>query len=211
MPPKAATVASRAALMASRLRMSMATATAHSLPPMAWASSATLLRGFEREVGDDDVGAAFGGEENGLAADAAGAADDESDAAAELFLGRLAADLGFFELPVLDAEGFAGRKGDVVLVDGELVGGGGGAGLRDVLAGDARAEGAGALHDADGVDVELAGDAGLGFVLAEAEHADAGDEDDGGAGVADGGRVFEGVLLRSTRRTRRGRFRARSR
>ena len=46
-----------------------------------------------------------------------------------------------------------------------------------------------ALHDADGVGVELAGDAGLGLVLAEGEHADAGDEDDGGAGVALLGRV----------------------
>ena len=73
---------------------------------------------------------------------------------------------------------------------------GGGAGLRDVDAGrSSPPSAAGAFHDVDGVDVELAGDAGFGFVLAEAEHADAGDEDDGRAGVAHGGRVGQGVCF----------------
>ena len=56
-------------------------------------------------------------------------------------------------------------------------------------------ESAGALHHADGVDVELTGDPGLGFVLAEAEHADAGNEDDGRAGIAQCGRILECVLF----------------
>jgi hypothetical protein len=47
----------------------------------------------------------------------------------------------------------------------------------------------------DGVDVELAGDARLGLVLAEAEHADAGDEHDRGAGVAHGRRVRQRVRV----------------
>jgi hypothetical protein len=49
----------------------------------------------------------------------------------------------------------------------------------------------------DGVGVELAGDAGFGLVFAEAEHAEALNEDDGGAGVAQGGRIGrgEGVVV----------------
>jgi hypothetical protein len=49
-------------------------------------------------------------------------ADDECDAAAELLLRRLAADLGFFHGPVFDAEGFDGGQGDVVGEDFEAGG-----------------------------------------------------------------------------------------
>ena len=79
------------------------------------------LGAFDVAVGDHHVGTAFGGEERNLATDPAASADDESDLAGELFLGWLATNFGLFERPVLDAEGFAGRKSDVVVVDGEEV------------------------------------------------------------------------------------------
>src|ERR1017187_4381228 len=47
----------------------------------------------------------------------------------------------------------------------------------------------------NGVGVELAGNARLGLVLAEAEHADAGNQHYGGAGIADGRRVGGGEGL----------------
>jgi hypothetical protein len=109
----------------------MTVATAHSLPPMALASSATDCAASSVAVGDDDVRAALGGEQSDLAADAAASADDEHDAAAELLFRRLAADLGLFERPVLDAEGLAGRQRDVVLVTVNSLGGSSGTGLRD--------------------------------------------------------------------------------
>ncbi len=113
---------------------------------------------------------------------------------AELFLSGLAADLRLFERPVLDAEGFAGRKRDVVVVHSEEVGRDAGGGLRNSIAGLAVAKSARALHDADGIRVELAGDTGLSLILAEREHADAGDQNDGWAGVALLGRFGQRVL-----------------
>ena len=106
----AAMVASSAALMASRLRMSMLVQRRR-IPCRRWRElrRRRCCAAFESRIGDDDVRAALGGEQSDFAADAAASADDESDAAAELFLGRLAANLGLFQLPVLDAEGFAGR------------------------------------------------------------------------------------------------------
>ena len=65
----------------------------------------------------------------------------------------------------------------------------------------------GAPHDVDGVDVELARDAGGPGVGAEAEHADAGDQDDHRVGAPHGRRVGRGSG-RSRRRSRRGRRRA---
>ena len=50
----------------------------------------------------------------------------------------------------------------------------------------------GAAHHVDGVDVELAGDAGGLLVLAVAEHPDAGHQDDQRVGAAHGGRVPPG-------------------
>ena len=135
-------------------------------------------------VGDHDVRAAGSGEMGHFAADAAGSADDQRDAAAEFLFGRLAANLGLFQRPVFDAEGFDGGQGDVVGVDLEAgrihawAALGNGAG--DLAFGEQGC----AFHDVNGVGVELADDAGFGFVLAEAEHADALNEDDGGAGVA---------------------------
>jgi hypothetical protein len=79
--------------------------------------------GLEVAVGDHDVGAALGREQGDFAADAAASADDHHDAAAKFLLRGLAADLGLFELPVLDAEGFAGGQGNVVGVGLELAGG----------------------------------------------------------------------------------------
>jgi hypothetical protein len=65
------------------------------------------------------VRAALRGQQSDFAADAAASADDQGDAAAELLFRRLAADLGFFHGPVLDAEGFDGGKRDVVGEDFE--------------------------------------------------------------------------------------------
>ncbi len=117
------------------------------------------------DVGEDDAGA-FAQEPDGRRlADAAGAAGDERDLAGQrLGLGH-ALQLGFLEEPVFDVEGF-------------LLG-------QALIFGNRR----GAAHDVDGVDVELAGNAGRGLVLGEGDHAHAGDEIDHRIGIADGGRV----------------------
>ncbi len=72
--------------------------------------SADSFSGLGIAVGDHDVCSALGCEEGDFTTDAAAAADDHHDAAGELFLGRLTADLGFFELPVLDAEASLGGR-----------------------------------------------------------------------------------------------------
>ena len=52
-----------------------------------------------------------------------------------------------------------------------------------------------ALDDMNGVGIELADDARFGLVFAEAEHAEAGDENDGRAGIAEGRRVGRGEVV----------------
>ena len=95
-------------------------------------------------------------------ANATGAAGDQGHAAGQaLGLGH-ALQLGFFEQPVLDVEGFLLGQADVGV------------------------DAVGAAHHVDGVDVELAGDAGGGLVLREGQHADAGDQVDDGVGIAHG-------------------------
>ena len=141
------------------------------------------------------MGSARGGQQGDFAADAAASADDQGDAAAEFLLGRLAAQFGLFQRPVLDAEGLKGGQRDVVGEDLEAGGVHAFADLRKRAFDFALAKQAGAFHHVNGVGVELAGDAGLGLVLAEAEHAQAGDEHDGGAGVAQCGRVGRGELV----------------
>src|SRR5947199_268700 len=87
------------------------------------------------------------------------AAVDKRYAASQRPGRRTAPQLGFLQGPVLDTEFlFLGNR----LVHRQ--------GLRPT-------------HDVDGVDVELTGDPGRGRVDAEAPHADAGDEDDGGIGA----------------------------
>ncbi len=99
------------------------------------------------------------------ATDAAGAAGDEGNLARKALRLRHALQLGFFEQPVLDVEGFLFRQA--------------------LIFGNRR----GAAHDVDGVDVELAGDAGGGLVAGEGQHADARNQEDDRVGVAHGGRV----------------------
>ena len=95
-------------------------------------------------------------------ADATGAAGDQGHAAGQaLGLGH-ALQLGFFEQPVLDVEGFLLGQADI--------------GVHAI----------GAAHHVDGVDVELAGDAGGGLVLGEGQHAHAGDQVDDGVGITHG-------------------------
>ena len=65
-------------------------------------------------IGNHDVRATRGKQLRHFAADAAGAAHHQGDAAAELLLSRLAANLGFFKSPVLDAKRFNGGQGNVV-------------------------------------------------------------------------------------------------
>ena len=69
------------------------------------------VRAFEVEVGDHDMGSARRSQASYFAADAAASADHQGHAAAEFFLRRLAADLGFFQGPVFDAEGLTARAG----------------------------------------------------------------------------------------------------
>ena len=159
-PPNCLTVASSAALMVLRSRNVDGGPADGFLAGDGSSLFADALGALDVAVGDDDVGSALGCEQGDFAADAAASADDHHDAAAEFLLGWLAADLGLFELPVLDAEGLAGREGDVVVVDVEFAGQpAAGPACGNVLAVDSAAERAGALHDADGVGVELAGEA----------------------------------------------------
>ena len=102
---------------------------------------------------------------SGGSADARPAADDDADVPGQWFVGGHSLQLGLFEQPVLDVEGFLLRKGDVA------------------------ADGLGTTHDFDGTVVELGGDARLGLVLAPRDHADTGDEHDGRVGLPHGGRV----------------------
>ena len=142
------------------------------------------------------MGSASGGQKSDFAADAAASADDEHDAAAEFLLRRLAAKLGFFHGPVLDAEGFDGRQGDVVAADFEA----GRVHAFAALWGRAYPvspsdEQSRAFDDVNGVGVELADDARFSLVFAEAEHAEARNEDDGWIGIAQRGRVGRGELV----------------
>ena len=98
-------------------------------------------------------------------ADAAARADNHGNLARQFLLRGHAAEFGFFEQPILDVEGLLLRQRDV-LVDG-----------------------LGAAHDFDGAIVELGGDARLALVLAEGDHAEAGDENDRRIRIAHGGRV----------------------
>ena len=122
MPPKRRIVASSAARMAARSRMSMEQPSRRSLRPyFAWTSLATAsapLTSRSATITWAPRSAARSATSRPMPLPPP---TIMSDAAAELFLRRLAANLGLFERPVLDAEGFAGRKSDVVVVDGEDV------------------------------------------------------------------------------------------
>ena len=147
------------------------------------------LCGLKGEVGHDDMRAPFGGQQNDLAADAAASSHDQHNAPAQLFLRRLTADLGLLQRPVLDAEGFAGRKRDVVLMHGKGRRGSGIARLRKHRRAVVFVHAPRAFHHVNGIQVELAGDTRFGLVLAEAEHANAWNKNHRRVGVAHRGRI----------------------
>ena len=154
-----------------------------------------VFGGFRVDVRNHEVRAALREHEGDFAADAAAAADNEDDFAAELGLGGHALQLGFFKRPVFDLEGFGTGQGHVVVGGGEVL-----RLLRMASLGEragdlAIFESGRAGHDVDGVDEELGGDAGFLLILAEAEDAEAGDDDDGGVGVAELGRIGESPVV----------------
>ena len=123
-------------------------------------SASALGEGIAIDVAEHHAGAFVHEPPRGRKADAAGAAGDQRDAAGQGFRLRHALQLGFFEIPVLDVEGF--------LLGQAAIGGNAGR----------------AAHHVDGVDVELAGDARGGLVRGERDHADAGHQIDHGIGIA---------------------------
>ena len=127
-------------------------------------------------VGDDHMRAAACEVDGDLASDAAAAADDDSHGAAELALGRLPPQLGFLEGPILDAERFRSRQRHVVVNPARI---GRGFFLQR----------RGARHHMNRVEEELRRDARLALVLAEAEHAEPGNDDHGGIRVAQRRRI----------------------
>jgi len=65
-------------------------------------------------TGNDDMGSRSGGLESGGGGAGFGFSGNHDNTAAELLLWRLAAKFGLFHGPIFDAEGFAGRQGNVV-------------------------------------------------------------------------------------------------
>ena len=181
-PPKASAAARNAAATASPSVTSAATPIATSEPPISAAASVRLLpgRGRRRRRRRPRRRA---GPRWPCRCPSAAPVTSATRVASGLGLG-IRCELGLLQRPVLDAELLA-------LVD-RRVGG-------DRL---------GAAHHVDGVDVELAGDAGGLLVRAEAEHADAGHQHDRRVGAAHRRAVRGRVPLRSRRRTRRGTPRA---
>src|SRR6202030_4266723 len=98
------------------------------------------------------------------------------DASAQLLFRRLAANLGFLERPILNAKGLTRWQGNIVREDFESRRIYARPALRHRTADLTFGEQAGAFHHVNRVGVELAGDAGFGFVLAEAEHPQPGNE-----------------------------------
>ena len=120
---------------------------------------------FERlgvDVGQHHAGAFAQQFRRDGAADAAGAAGHEADPAREALRLRHALQLGLFEQPIFDVEGFLFGQAHIGVDRG------------------------GAAHHVDGIDVEFGGDAGRRLVAREADHADARDQVDHRIGVAHG-------------------------
>ena len=117
---------------------------------------------------------AFGGKPlSSRQADAAAGADDHGDFARQGLLGRHAAQLGFFQRPVFDVEGFLPRQRHIA------------------------ADRLGATHDRDRAIVKFGGNARLALVLAKSDHAQPGDQDHRRIGVAHGRAVlaFAGFVI----------------
>ena len=84
---------------------------------------------FVIAVRDHDVRSAFRRQQGNLAANSAAAADNQDHLTAQFFFRRLAANLGFLQLPVFDPECFRRRQSYIVRMNGERAGGRGRAGL----------------------------------------------------------------------------------
>ena len=97
-----------------------------------------------------------------LAADAAAGADDHDDLTREFLLGGHALQLGFFEGPIFDVEGFLLREGDIFI---------------DRL---------GTAHHFHGAVVKLRGHAAFAFVFTPRNHPATGDEHHRGVRIAHG-------------------------
>src|SRR5439155_22115691 len=104
--------------------------------------------------------------------------------ATELFFRRLALNFRFFQLPILDPEGFRRRQRDVIGVHAELAGLRRGTRLGKKIGLYCCSQRGSAFHHVYGIGVELVGDARLGLVLVETEHADAWNQNGGGICVA---------------------------
>ena len=152
-------------------------------------SGAGLLRDFFGagfvEIGDEQMRALAGEEKSDFPSNAAGAADNQSDLAAELRFRGHALEFGFFESPIFDAESFGARKSDVIVKVRELPGLLGAASLRQRMGDFAVFESVGAGHHVNGVDEELCGDARFFFVFAKAEESDSGNNHYGRIGIAE--------------------------
>ncbi len=125
------------------------------------------------DIGKHHAGALAHQTRSRRAADAAGAAGDEGNAAGQALRLRHALQLGLFEQPIFDVEGFLLRQA--------------------LIFGDRRR----AAHHVDGVDVKFAGDAGRRLVAGKGQHADARHQEDHRIGVAHGRRivVLAGVVI----------------
>ncbi len=127
-----------------------------------------LLRLLEVEVGDHHTRTLGGQTPRHGASDPAAAAGDHGHTPAQRLRRRHAAQLGFLERPVLDAKGLLLIEATVAGQDGR------------------------AAHHADGVDVELRGDARLALRRGQCEHANTGPEHHHWVGAAHRRRVRGG-------------------
>ncbi len=150
----------KAAMTAFSSVTSMTTLRTWSLPKLLAKPACGLRQRRLVDIGQHDAGAFAQQPRGDGAADAAGAAGDQRDAAGQRFRLRHALQLRFFQQPVFDVEGFLLRQADIGI--------------------DQRR----AAHHVDGVDIELAGDARGRLVLGEGDHADARHQIDHRVGIA---------------------------
>ena len=125
------------------------------------------------EIHTNDVGTFANKAQSGFAADSTSSTDHNDHATSEVFICRHAAQLGFFQRPIFDVERFLSRQRNVA------------------------SECFGTTHDFDSTVVELGRNTGFGFVLAEGDHSESGDEDNGGVRIAHcrGIRAFSGIVV----------------
>ena len=131
------------------------------------ASSATLLCALLVKICDDNMSALSCEQQRDFTTDSACSSNDESDLAAEFCFRGHALELGFFERPIFDAEGFRTGKGNIVVELRELLRLLSVARLRQGMRSLAIFQSIGARHHVDGIDEKLSRDARLFFILAE--------------------------------------------